>query len=53
MNKKEKQLFDAIEYLTYHLTTSIGEVVEVLGQISQSVNQIKCAIDEIERRLYS
>ena len=51
MNEKEKQLFDAIEHLTHHLTTSLGEIVEVLGQISESVDRIRESLEEIEKVL--
>lgn len=44
---QEKQLIDVIEQLTHHLTTSLGEVVEVLGQISESVDRIRETLGEI------
>ncbi len=31
------ELFEAIEQLTHHLTTSLGEVVEVLAEINNTL----------------
>lgn len=48
---QKKQLIDVIEQLTHHLTTSLGEVVEVLGQISESVDRIRESLEVIEKVL--
>lgn len=45
---KETQICDNLDAMTYHLTTSLGEVVEVLGQISKHLDQIKEAIEFVE-----
>ena len=38
--RDELQPFDAIEQLTHHLTTSMGEIVEVLAAINISIKEL-------------
>ncbi len=41
MNKEEiSEIADAIENMTHHLTTSLGEVAEVLAHIYNDVREI-------------
>jgi hypothetical protein len=41
---EEEQIFHAIDNMTHHLTTSISEVVEVLGSIYSEIEKIRTYI---------
>ncbi len=45
---KETQICDVLDAMTYHLTTSLGEVVEVLGQISESMQRLSSIVHPVE-----
>lgn len=45
---KETQICDNLDAMTYHLTTSLGEVVEVLGQISESLDRLSTIVHNVD-----
>ncbi len=48
MRAQRELISESINSLTHNLTTSIGEVVEVLGQISESMDRLSGIVQSVD-----